>query len=191
MLSWCWKRCWRWRVELGGAIVGIDQGVASLYGDAFPGVTEEDVESFFHDQSDPEASAMAALPARDREAHRAHWARIMADPDCTTLAIEADGVLAGNVVSWEAEGRRFVGYWIDKRHWGQGIATRALSIGGAVVSYTLMNDSSRLPVTGLVAHAGATTASVDTRARARQRDPRVVRIVAPSWGVRCRTAGVV
>ena len=89
-------------------------------------VTSDDVEAFFLDQSDPEASAMATLPARDVDAHRAHWARILADPNCTTWAVEADGQLAGNVVSWSAEGTRLVGYWITKRLWGRGIATAAL-----------------------------------------------------------------
>ncbi|TMK76907.1 MAG: GNAT family N-acetyltransferase [Actinobacteria bacterium] len=65
-------------------------------------VIDEDLPIFFEHQRDPESNAMAAFPARDREAFDAHWA------------------------SWEQEGERPVGYWIDRAHWGRGIASRAL-----------------------------------------------------------------
>jgi RimJ/RimL family protein N-acetyltransferase len=32
------------------------------------------------------------------------------------------------VVTWEAEGRRLIGYWIGREYWGLGIATRALGL---------------------------------------------------------------
>jgi RimJ/RimL family protein N-acetyltransferase len=34
--------------------------------------------------------------------------------------------VAGNVLCWEQEGHREVGYWIGRAFWGKGIATRAL-----------------------------------------------------------------
>lgn len=34
---------------------------------------------------------------------------------------------ARNIVSWTQDGEREVGYWIGKRYWGRGVATRALS----------------------------------------------------------------
>ena len=88
-----------------------------------------DLEAFFEHQRDPEAVRMAAFPARERDAFMAHWARIRADESLVTQTIEADGHVVGNVVSWEEQsGRHAVGYWIDRRDWGRGIATAALRL---------------------------------------------------------------
>ena len=70
---------------------------------------------------------MAALPARDWAAFTAHWTRTLADETVIKRTIVSAGQLAGNIVSWEHDGRREVGYWIGTDFWGRGIATRALS----------------------------------------------------------------
>lgn len=90
-------------------------------------VTESDFAAFYEFQRDPEANVMAAFDARDRAAHDAHWARIVADPEVTVLTVEDAGEVAGNVVAWTEDGARLVGYWIGRAHWGQGLATRALA----------------------------------------------------------------
>jgi RimJ/RimL family protein N-acetyltransferase len=90
-------------------------------------VEDGDLEPFFEWQADAESAHMAAFPARTRGAFDAHWARIRADPAATVLTVVADGEVAGNVGSWTADGRRFVGYWIGKPFWGQGIASEALA----------------------------------------------------------------
>ena len=41
--------------------------------------------------------------------------------------IEVEGRVAGNIVSWEHDGERDVGYWIGREHWGKGVATAALT----------------------------------------------------------------
>lgn len=71
---------------------------------------------------------MAAFPARDREAFMAHWARIMADESNILKTILAGDRVTGNIVSWEHDGQREVGYWLGREFWGKGIATRALSL---------------------------------------------------------------
>lgn len=95
-------------------------------------VTDADVERFFEHQRDPEATAMAAFPARDLDAHRAHWANTRANEDCLQRTIEADGEPVGNLGSWTQDGHREVGYWIDREHWGKGITTEALRLFLAV-----------------------------------------------------------
>lgn len=82
---------------------------------------------FFEQQLDPEASAMAAFPSRDRKAFDAHWAKIMANEDGIIRTIEADGQVAGYVLSFLMDEKREVGYWFGKEYWGKGIATKALS----------------------------------------------------------------
>jgi RimJ/RimL family protein N-acetyltransferase len=90
-------------------------------------VVESDLPVFFEHQQDPEATAMADFPARDREAFDAHWARILADDTLTKKTIVFEGQVAGNAVSWSQDGRRLVGYWLGKEFWGKGLATRALA----------------------------------------------------------------
>jgi RimJ/RimL family protein N-acetyltransferase len=70
---------------------------------------------------------MAAFEARDRNAFMAHWAGILNDGSVTTRTAIVEGKVAGNVVSWDQDGRREVGYWIGREFWGRGIATSALS----------------------------------------------------------------
>jgi RimJ/RimL family protein N-acetyltransferase len=89
-------------------------------------VTEGDLPIFFEHQMDPDANQMAAFPARDRDAFMTHWAKILADETIIKKTILFDGQVAGNMVSFEQSGEREVGYWLGKKFWGVGIATRAL-----------------------------------------------------------------
>ena len=91
-------------------------------------VRDDDLETFFLHQQDPVAAQMAAMPSRDRDVFLAHWARIRADPSNVLRTVLADGVVAGNIVSWEQDGQRLLGYWIGREHWGRGIATAALGL---------------------------------------------------------------
>jgi RimJ/RimL family protein N-acetyltransferase len=91
-------------------------------------VITSDLPIFFEQQLDPVANQMAAFPARDREAFMAHWAKIMADESNILKTILYGDQVAGNIVSWEHDGEREVGYWLGREFWGKGIATQALSL---------------------------------------------------------------
>ena len=90
-------------------------------------VIPADLPIFFDDQLDPQATEMAAFPSRTREVFMTHWAKILADPTLIQQTVLADGHVAGNIVCYPDDGRRYVGYWISKQWWGQGIATQALT----------------------------------------------------------------
>jgi RimJ/RimL family protein N-acetyltransferase len=90
-------------------------------------VESADLDVFYEQQRDPEATRMALFPAREREAFDAHWRRVLADEAVVARAIVHHGAVAGNVLCWEAEGRRYVGYWLGREFWGKGVATRALA----------------------------------------------------------------
>jgi RimJ/RimL family protein N-acetyltransferase len=90
-------------------------------------VIDTDLPVFFEHQRDPEAVAMADFPARDRDAFDAHWERLLADPSLFKKTIVFEGQVAGNVGSWEQDGRQLVGYWLGKEFWGKGLATKALA----------------------------------------------------------------
>lgn len=89
--------------------------------------TESDLPTLYEQQLDPEATAMAAFPSRDKDAFMAHWAKIMAYEKNLIKAISFDGEVAGYILSWEMEGKREIGYWIGREFWGKGIATQALT----------------------------------------------------------------
>ena len=90
-------------------------------------VEPDDLPIFYEQQLDPDATRMAAFPARDRASFDAHWEKnILGNPDAIAQTILVDGGVAGNIGSWTQEGIRLVGYWIGKEDWGRGVATRAL-----------------------------------------------------------------
>jgi RimJ/RimL family protein N-acetyltransferase len=88
---------------------------------------EDDLDVLFEHQREPEAVAMAIFPAREREAFDAHWRKLLADPALVVRVIEVDGEVAGNIGSWEQDGRQLVGYWLGREFWGRGLATAALA----------------------------------------------------------------
>jgi RimJ/RimL family protein N-acetyltransferase len=90
-------------------------------------VVEDDLPVFFEHQRDPEAVEMAAFPPREREPFFEHWHRIMRDDELVAKTIVSDGEVAGNVVSFERDGKQLVGYWLGREFWGRGLATKALA----------------------------------------------------------------
>ena len=90
-------------------------------------VGADDLPLFFEHQRDPIAVAMVAFRSRDRAAFDEHWAKLLANDFCLKKTIVVDGQVAGNIGSWTSDGKREIGYWIDRALWGRGIATEALS----------------------------------------------------------------
>ena len=90
-------------------------------------VVDADLDAFYEQQADPEASAMAVFPSRDRAAFDEHWRRIRTADSVVNRTIDVDGEVAGYVASWEADGKRFLGYWLGREFWGRGLATAALA----------------------------------------------------------------
>jgi RimJ/RimL family protein N-acetyltransferase len=91
-------------------------------------VEDRDLDVFFDHQADPQAVEMAAFPAREQDQFAAHWARIRADDTKVVRTIVADGVVAGNIGSWQEDGQQLLGYWVGREWWGRGVATRALAL---------------------------------------------------------------
>lgn len=90
-------------------------------------VIEADLPFFFDHQRDPEANRMAAFAARDREAFMAHWQKLLASGDITKKTVVLEGTVAGNILCFDRDGKRLVGYWIGREFWGKGLATKALA----------------------------------------------------------------
>jgi hypothetical protein len=62
-------------------------------------VTESDVQIFYEQQLDPEATRMASFAAREGPAFTAHWANVMADDSITKRTVVFNGQVAGNIVN--------------------------------------------------------------------------------------------
>ena len=90
-------------------------------------VVPSDLPIHFEQQRDPESNAMAAVAPRDRPSFDAHWQKNLADPAIVIRTVLADEEVVGSVLSFPRDGERQVGYWIDRAHWGRGIATAALA----------------------------------------------------------------
>ena len=90
-------------------------------------VDDADLEVFYEQQREEEAVRRAQFPARDRESFLTHWrTKVLGNPTGHALTVAVDGEVAGNIVAWWQDGRRFVGYWFGQRFWGRGVGTAAL-----------------------------------------------------------------
>ncbi len=92
-----------------------------------------DLDELFQIQLDPEAVGMAAFTPddpSDRGAFDAHWQRLFARDDVDARTVRCDGCIVGSVARWiDPETKTAeVTYWIDRAHWGRGIATRAMRL---------------------------------------------------------------
>src|SRR4051812_30962 len=120
-------------------------------------VLPEDLPVHFEQQRDPASVALSGVAARDREAFDAHWAKLLADDTVILRSIVADGEVVGSALSFVRDGRREVGYWIGRGHWGRGVATAALAL--------LIEDVPDRPLFALVAVATRPPAAAAGSAR--------------------------
>ncbi|MEV4096007.1 GNAT family N-acetyltransferase [Streptosporangium saharense] len=92
-------------------------------------VEESDLEAFLEHEHDPETVRRSMFTPREREAFMRHWTtRVLGDPTNLVRAVTVDGEVAGNVVSWWEEERRFIGYVLGRSFWGRGVGTEALTL---------------------------------------------------------------
>ena len=91
-------------------------------------VTVDDLDTIFDFEQDEEVVRRINIPTRSRERFTKHWHGILADDECMAKAVEVDGELAGNVVSWTQDGDRMTGYVFGRRFWGRGVGTAAMRL---------------------------------------------------------------
>lgn len=94
-------------------------------------VEDRDLDVIYRQMADPESIRMAAFTAEDQTDRRAfldRMSRILANASSTNRVIEVDGVVVGTIASFDLDDRREVTYWVDRAHWGKGIASAALQL---------------------------------------------------------------
>ncbi len=108
--------------------------------------TEEDLHTLFQFQLDEEANHMAAFTAKDMQDKTAYiekYTKFLNDPTINNQTIRVNSEIVGSISKFIMEGDAEITYWIDRKYWGQGIATTALS-------HLLKIESAR-PIYGRVA----------------------------------------
>jgi len=88
-----------------------------------------DLGIFFRFQLDKEAGYLAAFMPKDptdKAAYLAKHTKFLSDPTINNQTILVDHVIVGSVAKFVMEGEAEITYWLDKKFWGQGIATTAL-----------------------------------------------------------------
>lgn len=115
-------------------------------------VEPADIPVFYEHQADPDAVRLVAFTSRDREAHAAHLARLLADPEVVIRTVIEGEAVAGQVLSFPRDGVREVGYWLGREFWGRGIASAALA--------AFLRIDPRRPLHGVVAEHNAASRRV-------------------------------
>jgi len=90
---------------------------------------KDDLHTLFQFQLDEEAIHLAAFTPKDpndKNAYLEKYGRHLADPTINMCSILLDGVIVGSIAKFMMHGDAELTYWIDKKFWGQGIATKAL-----------------------------------------------------------------
>lgn len=83
----------------------------------------------FQFQLDKEGGYLAAFMPKDptdKSAYINKQIKLLDDPTVNNQTIIIDNVIAGSIGKFVMEGDAEITYWIDRKFWGQGIATKAL-----------------------------------------------------------------
>lgn len=90
-------------------------------------VVDSDLPILYEHQRDPEAHRLAAFTPRDEPTFMKHWRdNILGDPAVAKKTIVFEGQVVGFLSSFERDGKREIGYWIARSHWGRGVASEGL-----------------------------------------------------------------
>jgi RimJ/RimL family protein N-acetyltransferase len=91
---------------------------------------KDDLHTFFQFQLDKEANYMAAFTSKDphnKTAYLEKYTKHLADPTIHMRTIKVDDIIAGSIAKFVIENEAGITYWIDRKFWGQGVATTALN----------------------------------------------------------------
>ena len=89
-----------------------------------------DLNLFFQFQLDEEANYLAAFTAKDpndKIAYIEKYSKFLTDPKINMRTIKVNEEIAGSIAKFVMENDAGITYWIDRKFWGQGIATTALN----------------------------------------------------------------
>ena len=91
---------------------------------------KDDLNAFFEFQLDKEANYLAAFTSKDpndKIAYIEKYTKHLNDPTINNQTIKFNDVIVGSVAKFVMQNEAEITYWIDRKFWGQGIATTALN----------------------------------------------------------------
>jgi RimJ/RimL family protein N-acetyltransferase len=93
-------------------------------------IEDSDLDAVFEQMRDPESVRMAAFtPADpdDRSAFDARMERLRSSAEVVLRVIEVGRYAVGTIAAFGVGGETELTYWVDRRWWGKGVASAALS----------------------------------------------------------------
>ncbi len=105
-----------------------------------------DLDILFQFQLDKEGGYLAAFMPKnptDKAAYIDKYTKLLSDTTVNNQTIILDNIIVGSIAKFIMDGNTEITYWIDRKFWGQGIATQALK-------KLLANETIR-PIIGRVA----------------------------------------
>ncbi len=88
-----------------------------------------DLETLFEFQLDKEGGYLAAFMPKDptdKSAYLDKYTKLLNDQTVNNQTIILDNVIVGSIAKFVMEGETEITYWIGRKYWGQGIATKTL-----------------------------------------------------------------
>jgi RimJ/RimL family protein N-acetyltransferase len=89
-----------------------------------------DLDVLFEFQLDKESGYLAAFMPKnhaDKSAYITKYTKLLADPTVNNQTIMVENTIVGSITKFVMEGDAEITYWIDRKFWGQSIATTALT----------------------------------------------------------------
>ncbi|MET4084122.1 ribosomal-protein-alanine N-acetyltransferase [Pedobacter sp. UYP30] len=97
-----------------------------------------DLDILFKFQMDKESGYLAAFMPKDptdKLAYIEKYTKLLNDATVNNQTIIIDNVIVGSIAKFLMEGDTEITYWIDRKFWGQGIATATLKIFLVIETY--------------------------------------------------------
>lgn len=88
-----------------------------------------DLDTLFQFQLDKEGRYLAAFMPKnptDKTAYLTKYTKLLSHPTVNNQTILIDNIIVGSVAKFVMEDKAEITYWLDRKCWGQGIATKAL-----------------------------------------------------------------
>jgi RimJ/RimL family protein N-acetyltransferase len=90
-----------------------------------------DLDILFQFQLDKEGGYLAAFMPKDftdKSAYIIKYTKLLGEPTVNNQTIVIDNIIVGSIAKFSIEGFTEITYLIDRKFWGQGVATKALKI---------------------------------------------------------------